>query len=73
MGRVRGPVFFAKLEGREGVRLPGPEVAGRFAVESVYCAEPLGFHQPQRWQQARMGEIEEWCPEVKMLAGRRAF
>jgi hypothetical protein len=62
--------FFAKCVER-GARLPERDVAGRFAMETIYYDEPLGYHQPQRWWGTRMDEIEEWCPEVKMLVGRR--
>ncbi|KAK4203999.1 hypothetical protein QBC40DRAFT_165821 [Triangularia verruculosa] len=58
------------------VRLPGVEEAKRFSVETVWGDKPLGYHQPQRWWNGkagnRMGEIEEYCPEVGMLIGRRA-
>jgi hypothetical protein len=50
--------------GSHGVRLPEPEVAMTFAVETIYYETPVGYHQPQRWQSERMGEIERWCPEV---------
>lgn len=63
--------FFGEIKKRGGV-LPGVDIAKTFAVETVYYETPLGYHQPQRWQAARMNEIEEWCPEVKMLIGRRA-
>ncbi|KAK0747728.1 hypothetical protein B0T21DRAFT_398024 [Apiosordaria backusii] len=74
--------FYKRLkERRESgdyrVRLPGVEEAGRFAVETLWGERPLGYHQPQRWWRGkedgeRMREIEEWCPEVGMLIGRRA-
>jgi len=60
------------LEAEQEVRLPDPETAQKFAVETIYYEKPLGYHQPTRWQKDRMSEIEEWCPEVKMLIGRRA-
>ncbi|KAK4178107.1 hypothetical protein QBC36DRAFT_325619 [Triangularia setosa] len=73
--------FYKKLNERRAVgdyrvRLPGVEEASRFAVETLWGDRPLGYHQPQRWWKGkageRMGEIEEWCPEVGMLIGRRA-
>ncbi|KAK4672274.1 hypothetical protein QC763_101660 [Podospora pseudopauciseta] len=73
--------FYKKLKERRAqgdyrVRLPGVEEAKRFAVETLWGDRPLGYHQPQRWWKGkageRMGEIEEWCPEVGMLIGRRA-
>lgn len=63
--------FYQELKKR-GAELPTEEVAKTFAVETIYYETPLGYHQPQRWQAERMGSIEEWCPEVKMLIGRRA-
>lgn len=63
--------FYGELRKR-GASMPDVEVARTFSVETIYYETPLGYHQPQRWQAARMNEIEEWCPEVKMLIGRRA-
>lgn len=63
--------FYSELQKR-GASMPGVDMAKTFSVETVYYETPLGYHQPQRWQSARMEEIEEWCPEVKMLIGRRA-
>jgi hypothetical protein len=53
------------------IALPSPDVAKMFAVETLYSEQPLGYHQPRRWQSERMPQIEEWCPEVNMLIGRR--
>lgn len=63
--------FYLELKKR-GAEMPPEEVAKTFAVETVYYETPLGYHQPQRWQADRMGDIGDWCPEVKMLVGRRA-
>lgn len=64
--------FFYAEAVRRGARLPSAGVAKTFSVETIYYETPLGYHQPQRWQADHMGQIEEWCPEVKMLIGRRA-
>lgn len=63
--------FYAELK-KAGAELPTVEAAMTFAVETIYYETPLGYHQPQRWQAAKMANIEEWCPEVKLLIGRRA-
>lgn len=63
--------FYLELQKR-GAEMPPEEVAKTFAVETVYYETPLGYHQPQRWQADKMKDIEDWCPEVKMLIGRRA-
>lgn len=63
--------FYTELK-KAGAELPTVEAAMPFAVETMYYETPLGYHQPQRWQAAKMANIEEWCPEVKMLIGRRA-
>lgn len=63
--------FYAELK-KAGAELPTVEAAMAFAVETIYYETPLGYHQPQRWQAAKMANIEEWCPEVKLLIGRRA-
>ncbi|KAK1762187.1 hypothetical protein QBC33DRAFT_552587 [Phialemonium atrogriseum] len=64
--------FYAQAKARAGVLLPTEDVAKTFSVETIYTEKPLGYHQPSRWQAHKMAEIEEWCPEVKMLIGRRA-
>lgn len=63
--------FYDELRKR-GAHMPPEDVAKTFSVETVYYETPLGYHQPQRWQAQNMAAIEEWCPEVKMLIGRRA-
>lgn len=63
--------FYKELKKREDAVLPGVEVASTFAVETIYRDRPLGYHQAQRWQAGNMDKIEEWCPEIKMLVGRR--
>lgn len=63
--------FFGEFQKR-GANLPAAEVAKTFSVETIYYETPLGYHQPQRWQPKHITAIEEWCPEVKMLIGRRA-
>lgn len=63
--------FYTELQ-KAGAEMPSVEAAMTFAVETLYYETPLGYHQPQRWQAANMPNIEEWCPEVKMLIGRRA-
>lgn len=62
----------AKARVGKGVNLPGPDIAMTFAVETIDYETPLGYHQPARWQADNMAQIEEYCPEVKMLIGRRA-
>ncbi|KAJ4419194.1 hypothetical protein N0V82_005101 [Gnomoniopsis sp. IMI 355080] len=63
--------FYKKLKEKNAV-MPSEEIAKTFSVETIYYETPLGYHQPQRWQVNNMGAIETWCPEVKMLIGRRA-
>lgn len=63
--------FYEELKKR-GAEMPTEEEAKTFAVETIFYETPLGYHQPQRWQAMNMPVIEEWCPEVKMLVGRRA-
>ncbi|CAN8100810.1 unnamed protein product [Discula destructiva] len=58
--------FYNRLVER-GAVLPDLEVARTFAVETVFHATPLGYHQPARWQQGNMGRILDWCPEVGMI------
>lgn len=58
--------FYGKAQ-EMGARLPSPDLAREFAVETVYYEKPWGFHQPARWQQSHMSDILAWCPEVGML------
>lgn len=62
----------AKLRVDQGVRLAEVDVAKTFSVETIYYEKPLGYHQAARWQKDNMQQVEAWCPEVKMLIGRRA-
>lgn len=64
--------FFYKKLKEKNAELPAEEIAKIFSVETIYYETPLGYHQPQRWQAKNMEAIESWCPEVKMLIGRRA-
>ncbi|KAM4068027.1 putative formate dehydrogenase protein [Hirsutella rhossiliensis] len=67
--------FYTESKAREanGVNLPDEAVAKTFAVETIYYETPLGYHQPTRWQPDHIEAIEQYCPEVKMLTGRRAI
>ncbi|KAK4231215.1 hypothetical protein QBC38DRAFT_467170 [Podospora fimiseda] len=61
-----------KLDAERGVMLPNADEAKKFSVETIYYERPFGYHQPMRWQKDNMTDIESWCPEVRMLIGRRA-
>lgn len=63
----------AKSDGTPGANLPADEVARKFAVETVWEEQPLGFHQPVRWQKANMAKIMQYCPEVGMIGGAAFF
>jgi hypothetical protein len=62
----------ARARGGQGVKLPTPEAAQKFAVETIYYETPLGYHQPERWQHDKLDYIKDWCPEIGMLISRRA-
>ncbi|KAH7021007.1 uncharacterized protein B0I36DRAFT_367466 [Microdochium trichocladiopsis] len=62
--------FFEKLE-EAGAKLPDVDTAKRFSVEYIYYKTPLGYHQPARWHEVRMEQIEHWCPEVRLILDRR--
>lgn len=57
--------FFARLK-EAGARLPTPEEAMRFGVETIWHDEPLGVHQVQRWQKEQLEELATWCPEYRL-------
>ncbi|KAH8661653.1 hypothetical protein BGZ60DRAFT_352375, partial [Tricladium varicosporioides] len=58
--------FYHKMLETKGARLPSVDVAGGFAVETVWRERPLGYHQVERWNEGRMGEVGRWCPEYKL-------
>lgn len=61
-------------EGREEwevVRLPSPEEAMKFAVETIWYERPLGYHQVASWQWERVKEIDEWCPEHRIAGSEK--
>lgn len=70
--------FFHEIEMRNG-RLPSPETAKKFSIESPIAypyATPIGYHQPQFWNQEDpdgMKKIEQYCPEMSMLLQKRAY
>ncbi|KAK3940915.1 hypothetical protein QBC46DRAFT_259899 [Diplogelasinospora grovesii] len=57
--------------GVDRVNLPSPDVARTFAVETIDYDNPLGYHQPDRWQEKNLERIKDWCPEVGMLIAPR--
>ncbi|ORY59077.1 uncharacterized protein BCR38DRAFT_399218 [Pseudomassariella vexata] len=60
-------------DGSPGAKLPDEETARRFSVETLWEDRPLGFHQPVRWQKARMDKVVKYCPEVGMISGSAFF
>jgi len=58
--------FYHKLKLMPNTQLPSMEIASTFAVETIWYDRPLGYHQVERWQSARLEEIEGWCPEYKL-------
>ncbi|KAJ3024338.1 hypothetical protein HKX48_000013 [Thoreauomyces humboldtii] len=65
-GEFEDQWFFARMQLIEGTRLPTEQEAMPFSVETIWFDRPLGYHQPKRWQEARMGEILAYCPEVAL-------
>lgn len=57
--------FYHKMK-ENGARLPSKEVASAFAVETIWSDRPLGFHQVERWNKDKIGQVTEWCPEYAM-------
>jgi len=55
-----------KEDGSPAVNLPSADVARKFAVETIYGEEPLGYHQVHRWNEGREQEVEMWCPEYRL-------
>ncbi|RDL39734.1 uncharacterized protein BP5553_04074 [Venustampulla echinocandica] len=55
-----------QLDGRPGANLPPADIAMKFSVETMWYDKPLGYHQPNVWQNDHMAEIHKWCPEYRM-------
>lgn len=53
-------------DGSPGARLPSVETASRFAVETVWAEQSLGYHQVRRWQMEHIEEVEKWCPDYRL-------
>jgi hypothetical protein len=58
--------FYHKLKEMPGARLPTRDVAKTFSVETVWYDRPFGYHQVERWNKDRLGEVTDWCPEYVM-------
>ncbi|KAH8684802.1 hypothetical protein BGZ60DRAFT_398350, partial [Tricladium varicosporioides] len=54
-----------------GINLPSMEIARTFAVETIDYPNPLGLHQPTRFIQKHMVDLDEWCPEYKLATTDR--
>ncbi|KAI4249827.1 MAG: hypothetical protein LQ352_005538 [Teloschistes flavicans] len=72
--------FFDKLNklptgphSEPGAEIPTPEVAAKFAVETIWHDEPFGLHQVSRFQKSHQKELEEWCPEYLLAVGAAFF
>jgi Protein of unknown function (DUF5672) len=57
--------FYIKMN-ETGARLPKPDIAKTFSIETIYYDKPLGLHQVQRWQKSKLDEVSQWCPEWKL-------
>jgi len=53
-------------DGKPGAILPSFEVARSFSVQMMWEDRPLGYDQASSWEDGRMKEILEWCPEYIM-------
>jgi len=47
--------------------LPHGSVSKTFSVEGLYYPKPLGYHQVGRYHGDKMGEVEQYCPENKLV------
>ncbi|KAL8866052.1 MAG: hypothetical protein Q9174_006524 [Haloplaca sp. 1 TL-2023] len=52
--------------GDPAARLPTPEVAGQFSVETIWHDEPLCMHQITRWHPEKADYLKGWCPEYQL-------
>ncbi len=65
---IEDQFYYNKMVELPHARLPDPEVAQQFSVESVWYDRPLGFHAPRLWNPDRMDEIWKYCPEVELIS-----
>ncbi|KAI0128877.1 hypothetical protein BJ170DRAFT_350135 [Xylariales sp. AK1849] len=65
--------LLTRQDGKPVANLPSYAAASKFAVETIWEEEPLGFHQPVRWQKENMEKIMKYCPEVGMTGGAAFF
>ncbi|CAG8980980.1 hypothetical protein HYALB_00011089 [Hymenoscyphus albidus] len=49
--------FCKKMREYLGAKIPEPDIAMKFSVETIWYEKPLGFHQPNVWQAEKMEEI----------------
>lgn len=57
--------FYHKLKEMKA-SLPSQEVASRFAVETIWSENPLGYHHIDLWQPDKLDQVAAWCPEYKL-------
>ncbi|KAI8593472.1 hypothetical protein BDZ88DRAFT_404780 [Geranomyces variabilis] len=62
--------YFAKYIAELNHPLPPPlptvDEAKEFASESIYQPKAMGYHQAKRWNENKMAEIMDWCPEIAL-------
>jgi hypothetical protein len=72
-GEFEDQWFYKRLEAINAT-LPTKEVAGQFAVETIFAESPLGLHQVRRWHSGdHLARLIEWCPEVQLADGGSSF
>ncbi|KAI8909851.1 hypothetical protein DFJ77DRAFT_417135, partial [Powellomyces hirtus] len=53
-----------KLANPPAPPLPTRDQSRCFSVETMWAENPMGYHQPKRWNLDRLPEILAWCPEI---------
>lgn len=58
----------SKIDSAFRVKLPSPEVAKNFSVESIPSLEPFGVHKPWAFLDApELERLSQFCPELRVI------
>jgi hypothetical protein len=59
--------FYLRMSELPHAKLPDPEVAKKFSVETIWYEWPVGYHGPRLWHKDRLADIWKYCPEVELV------
>ncbi|KAG9233319.1 hypothetical protein BJ875DRAFT_49911 [Amylocarpus encephaloides] len=65
--------LIAMQQAGKPVKLPTTDVAKGFTVQILWDDRPLGYHQVEIWQKDKLGHIDTWCPEWRLIKEAMPF